>query len=143
MAKIKLENLRIHRNENDRSKSFYWDITTRKKVKETDPGFPKPPFYIPEETCPNEPQIYKFAQVKSSTLGKELLAAMDWLAWFRPTNIELIEAHAIEHEFFIAIEELERIEKKFRKSGHAKAADQARQLFADLEDCLYIHVIDQ
>jgi hypothetical protein len=139
MPKIKLENLRIHRNECNRDKSFYWDISTGQRVSENDPGFPKKPFYIPEEPYYD---LMEMVQIRHTFFEPELLAFLCVKAWFVPHFHVIQGGNNIQHEFFIPTDKLEEAEKELRQEGFIKAADQAKQLFSDLEDVVYIHVIE-
>jgi hypothetical protein len=80
------------------------------------------------------------AQLHRSSITDELLAALRKRAWYLPTETALKD-NAIDHEFFIMVEEIEDIAMDNEQIQEVRF--QAAELYDKLPDVTYLQIIDQ
>jgi hypothetical protein len=85
-------------------------------------------------------EVMVTARLHRSSITDELLAALRKRAWYLPTET-VLKDHAIDHEFFIMVEEIEDIAADNEQTQEVR--DHAAELYDKLPDITYLQIIDQ
>jgi hypothetical protein len=85
-------------------------------------------------------ELHKMVQMPRTTIDTEVWEILRKRAWFIPSPM-ILEDQAIEHEFFICVDEIDDISRDEDQPVHIR--EYAAQLYDSLPDVTYVQVIDQ